>query len=663
MAVLVVIGYHLGLTWLPGGFLGVDLFFVLSGYLITGLLLTEVARSGGLDLGRFYARRIRRLFPAMAVLLLVFAIVALRSDPLDRATMRADGLSALLDVANWHFIASGASYFAQFTMPSALRHTWSLAIEEQFYLLWPLMVLAITALARGRSRVVGGVVAGLATASFTASIVLYHPGTDPSRVYFGTDTRAFTLLVGALLAVVDRGSRWGPTGGRRGRAWAMASVPAIGGMVGMFLMAGDRDVWVYRGGLLAFALLAAVVIGAAHGGIVGRVLSTEPLRWIGTISYGLYLWHWPLDVWLTPQLVHASGWRLDVIRVLATFGVAVASYYLVERTVRQGRFPRRAALEAFGWTIGLLVAVIAVGTLGARPLPDYLQASRRDPNGPILVRTAARPAAKFAPATTRATSAADSTTTTVLSRPPTRVLLLGDSVAASVQGALGDELLGRGVSFADGTVVGCGVVLGDPADPSSRQVITSVRACSGTIAKVQQAALGQVHPDLVLLFSTWEREDRIVDGQYFAAGTPAWASHMLTLYDDTISRVTAAGARVGLVLPPDPVAGVHGQARVVDRVRRTTALRDVLAKVAQRHAGSVTPVDLASIVCPGQPPCPPIVGGLELRHEDGIHFDSPASQGWVARRIASLLTQLDLDHLPATTTPGGPPASSHPPPN
>ncbi|MCU1353401.1 MAG: acyltransferase 3 [Acidimicrobiales bacterium] len=660
---LVVIGYHLGWGWIGGGFLGVDLFFVLSGYLITGLLLGEVARSGGVDLGRFYARRLRRLFPAMAVLLLVFAAVALRSDPLDRTTMRADGLSALLDVANWHFIASGASYFAQFSAPSALRHTWSLAIEEQFYLVWPPLVLALATVVRRRRHQLA-VVGALAAGSFALSLLLYRPGDDPSRVYFGTDTRAFTLLVGALLAIVDRHARFGPTSGRRIRAWTVFGLPAAALMVAMFLLAGDRDAWIYRGGLLAFAGAAAVVIGAAHGGPIGAALSVRPLRWVGTVSYGLYLWHWPLDVWLTPRATHVDGWPLDLVRIAATFAIATASYYLLERVVRQGRFPRRAPLEVLGWSFALLVAAVTVSTLGAQPVPDYLRATNRTGRNPVVIRAAGSTTPTTAPQATapRATTPGVPTTTPPPTRPARRVLLFGDSVAASVQTALGDDLTAHGVTFADGTVVGCGVVLGDPADPHTHQVTPAVRACSGVIGRIQDDAVRQVQPDLILLFSTWEREDRIVDGQYFAAGTLAWSSRMIRLFDETIGRLTASGAKVALVLPPDPVEGRTGKSEVADRASRTSELRGLLERVALRHRDVATVIDLASAVCP-RTPCPTVVDGIELRGGDGIHFDNLPAQRWAARRLVELVTKLDLDHLGNGAAGGAGPATHHPPPS
>ena len=202
VAVLAVIAYHLDFGWAQGGYLGVDLFFVLSGYLITSLLVGEWVVSGGIGFRSFWARRARRLLPAVVLLLLVLALYAGLGGPgLDRSALRPDALATLFYSANWHQVFAHQSYFAQFASASPLRHTWSLAIEEQFYLIWPLILLGLLVAARGR-RVVLLVATGLLAAGSAALMaVLYHPGIDPSRVYYVTDTRAFELVVGAALAI------------------------------------------------------------------------------------------------------------------------------------------------------------------------------------------------------------------------------------------------------------------------------------------------------------------------------------------------------------------------------------------------------------------------------------------------------------------------------
>ena len=311
LAVAGVICYHGGLAWAGGGFLGVDAFFVLSGYLITTLLLREWYSSstgternpvGRIDLKAFWGRRARRLLPAMLLVLgavAVYAVIIAAPDEL--RTIRADGISSLFYVANWRFIFSGQSYFAQFGAPSPLKHFWSLAIEEQFYLLWPLLVFGILRWRRGSLRALATFAAALAAGSAVLMYVLYQPGQDPSRVYYGTDTRASSLLVGALLAMLMLKR---PVVERRPARLALHT----GGIVAALVLgywwsiATEHSDWLYRGGFVVAALLVALVVASItqpEPGPLGRLLSLAPLRFVGRISYGLYLWHWPVFIALS----------------------------------------------------------------------------------------------------------------------------------------------------------------------------------------------------------------------------------------------------------------------------------------------------------------------------------------------------------------------------
>ncbi|HLZ37365.1 MAG TPA: acyltransferase, partial [Mycobacteriales bacterium] len=194
LAVLAVLFFHAGMPWAHGGFLGVDTFFVLSGYLITVLLLREWRETGGVSLRRFWARRARRLLPALLLVLAALAAYAATLPTEVRPRLRGDALATLGYVANWRFIFSGQSYFDQFSQPSPLRHMWSLAIEEQFYLVWPLVVFACLRLGRGRRRILVGVAAAGVVVSTLVMAALYD-STDPSRAYYGTDSRMHTILI------------------------------------------------------------------------------------------------------------------------------------------------------------------------------------------------------------------------------------------------------------------------------------------------------------------------------------------------------------------------------------------------------------------------------------------------------------------------------------
>jgi peptidoglycan/LPS O-acetylase OafA/YrhL len=373
-AILGVIAYHLGFGWASGGYLGVDLFFVLSGFLITSLLVEEHQGDGRIALGGFWGRRARRLLPALFLVLVAVSLYALLNDQLatnagdasiDLSGLRGDGLATLFYVANWHAIFAHQSYFAQFASPSPLQHTWSLAIEEQFYLVWPLVVAAVFRFSRGNWRRTG---LALAVAGSLASAVamglLYHGG-DPSRVYYGSDTRAFDILIGAALAMlcVDRQQ----TEGRVGRVLhALGPVAAVALAVFWWqagTSTGEPKGWMFEGGFFVCAVLAAVVLADVRRlrpGPLARVLSLSPLTWIGQISYGLYLWHWPVIVYMTSARTGVSGHALQGAQVATTFAVSTASYYLVELPVRQRRLSR-LAMRAFApaatlVTVGALVA-------------------------------------------------------------------------------------------------------------------------------------------------------------------------------------------------------------------------------------------------------------------------------------------------------------------
>ncbi len=344
LAVAGVFLYHANVSWMPGGFLGVDLFFVLSGYLITSLLLREWSKHGSLKLANFWGRRARRLFPAVLVVVLFTLLMTLTIARDDLSRTRGDAISALVYLTNWHEIIASHSYFNQFGRPSLLQHLWSLAIEEQFYLLWPLIL--IVGLTRLRRRGMIGLTALLATGSCLLMWLLYNPSGDPSRVYYGTDTRAFTLLIGALLAFV-----WSAEDpplrrlrGHRAIADGIGLV-ALLGVLAMFWRVHDFDPWMYRGGFLLMAIIGAVLVAAASypGTILSRALGCRPLVWIGALSYGIYLWHWPIMQLTRPGVdVPLHGAPLILLQAAATVAAAAVSFHYIEMPVRSGRTQKRA---------------------------------------------------------------------------------------------------------------------------------------------------------------------------------------------------------------------------------------------------------------------------------------------------------------------------------
>jgi peptidoglycan/LPS O-acetylase OafA/YrhL len=380
LAVTAVLLYHAQLGWAGGGFVGVDVFFVLSGFLITALLLHERRTTGAVRLGRFWAARARRLLPAAVVVIVVALFVSATWHPEDLRLLRGDALASLLYVNNWHQVVAHRSYFAAAGRPSLLQHYWSLAVEEQFYLLWPPLV-ALGMRGWRRRRVAGVALAG-AGASFLLMVVLFDPRHDPSRVYYGTDTRAMPILLGAALACA-----WPALGRVRpvGRdARALIDVTGLAGLAVLgyvVLRWHDYDTFVYRGGLLLVAVAAAALVAAAAhpASRVSSLLSGRPLVWLGRRSYGVYLWHWPVMALSRPDIdVHLSAWLLVPAQVAVTLALAEASYRWVEMPIRTRVAQRRvrallASLElgrralSIGTAAGL--AVLLVATLTAWPVP------------------------------------------------------------------------------------------------------------------------------------------------------------------------------------------------------------------------------------------------------------------------------------------------------
>ena len=390
IAVLAVIAFHEQFSWAPGGMLGVAVFFTLSGYLITDLLLHRWLLTGHLKLAKFWLARARRLLPALFVML---AIVTAWVTLLDRArldSLRGTVAAAATYWSNWYAIIQGQSYFTRFAPPQPLDHLWSLAVEEQFYLIWPWLLLLGVICLRHRSvaaiRWLALPTLLLAAVSAVAMYVLYHPAVDATRVYEGTDTRAAGLLIGAALAMV-----WPSivaSRAKRGWAWAL-DVPSFAGLAVIALMVwrvGQYSPFLYRGGIvvLSFATAAAVAACACPRSVTGAALGWRPLRWIGVRSYGIYLWHYPVIVLTSPasgpeNLARATG------QIAATISIAALSWKFVEEPIRHGaisrawrqlrtrhpgslRVPRlTAAVGAIGTAGVLVVACAGLGGLVAVP--------------------------------------------------------------------------------------------------------------------------------------------------------------------------------------------------------------------------------------------------------------------------------------------------------
>lgn len=420
LAVVAVVLYHLNLTWAQGGLLGVTIFFVLSGYLITRLLLNEIAKTGRIDLKSFWIRRIRRLFPAVVTVVVVTCALCTVFNHVMLTKMRPDILPSLLFFNNWWQIMQDVSYFNALGDPSPLTHFWSLAIEEQFYLIWPPLLLAMVSVHMSKPNT-RRVVLGLAAVSAVAMMVLYNPATDPSRVYYGTDTRVFSLLLGAWMAFIpdrdlaparlvrhlglDRLAGAAKHGKSKSdtaeaattkpselaRFWSSpASIDLMGvvglvGLAAMVALTNGYTAFQYRGGTLLCSILTLMVIAACvqPQGMVARALAAEPLVWIGKRSYSIYLWHYPLLLLMNPVAnINDTPWWHYILQVLLVVAVAECSYRFIETPFRKGAFGRTVSelrdgtTTPAGWvrahvpTCAVCAVVIVVALGGLVFVPD-----------------------------------------------------------------------------------------------------------------------------------------------------------------------------------------------------------------------------------------------------------------------------------------------------
>ena len=420
LAVVAVVLYHLNLTWAQGGLLGVTIFFVLSGYLITRLLLNEIAKTGRIDLKSFWIRRIRRLFPAVVTVVVVTCALCTVFNHVMLTKMRPDILPSLLFFNNWWQIMQDVSYFNALGDPSPLTHFWSLAIEEQFYLIWPPLLLAMVSVHMSKPNT-RRVVLGLAAVSALAMMVLYNPATDPSRVYYGTDTRVFSLLLGAWMAFIpdrdlaparlvrhlglDRLAGAGKHDKSKSdtaeaattkpselaRFWSSpASIDLMGvvglvGLAAMVALTNGYTAFQYRGGTLLCSILTLMVIAACvqPQGMVARALAAEPLVWIGKRSYSIYLWHYPLLLLMNPVAnINDTPWWHYILQVLLVVAVAECSYRFIETPFRKGAFGRTVSelrdgtTTPAGWvrahvpTCAVCAVVLVVALGGLVFVPD-----------------------------------------------------------------------------------------------------------------------------------------------------------------------------------------------------------------------------------------------------------------------------------------------------
>jgi peptidoglycan/LPS O-acetylase OafA/YrhL len=606
VAVAAVLLFH-GATFLPGGFLGVDAFFVLSGFLITSLLLAERDRHGRIRLTAFWGRRARRLLPALLVVLLVTVVGAHYLMPAENPLrLRWDAISALSYVANWRMIYQGGGYFDQTAPASALQHTWSLGIEEQFYLLWPLLLLVIP-----RRFLALACCAG-ALLSAGVMNLLYNPF-DFDRAYFGTDTRAQALLIGCALAA------------RPLSRWVAAAAAALGAPLFLFALvrADGSDAWLYRGGFLLVALAVAGVIAYAvtsPRGLIARFLALPALVWVGQISYGLYLWHWPLYQFITAERTNTSGFNLLALRLSATIVAAAGSYLLIEQPIRRRLvLPRRVLPAATATAMAGVAAVVVVLT----PPP-------RLPSSPM----------GFAAPTAGATAAPAQTSP--MRRPGRkpgnlpRVTFFGDSVSWSL-GTYWPRTPNLEISVA--AVQGCGIAL-LPEIMQLGTPHTNIAGCERWPGR-WQAAVNKYDPDVAaILLDRWELMDRKLNGRWTHVGEQDYNAYLAKQLRLGIEKAGARGARVVLLTAPYTHRSERPDGRLYseDQPSRVDAWNALLRKVAVDMPTPPAIIDLNKRACPDGK-FTWSVKGLQIR-SDGLHFTGAGVQRYIAPWLAPQFSEL-----------------------
>ena len=401
-AVVAVILYHMGL--ISGGLVGVTTFFVISGYLINGLLLAEFEREGAISLKAFWLRRARRLLPAILLAVAGTAALCTLFDHVLLDKMRPDIVPSLLFYNNWWQIFHDISYFEAAGSPSPLTHFWSLSIEEQFYVVWPLILLGMLKAGTGKQGI-ARVALVLAVVSALAMALLYDPQGDPSRVYYGTDTRAMSLLVGIWLSIawpcVLFGKARRTSQASTMMAFNIVGVAAFAGLVAIAVLTNGYDGFSYYGGITLASVLSAVVIAVlvVPGTWLERLFKAAPLVWIGKISYGMYLWHFPILLLTTdPNSTTATPWWVHVGQFALVVAVSALSYYFVEDPIRTGKVrawwdewrapkragapaakahgsaPRARALQArYAIPAACFAGLLAIGAIGVVAVPptDY----------------------------------------------------------------------------------------------------------------------------------------------------------------------------------------------------------------------------------------------------------------------------------------------------
>lgn len=633
LAVAAVVLYHFVPDLVPAGFIGVDVFLVLSGFLITSLALEEVGRTSSLSVTGFFSRRARRLLPAAIATILVVVIVARLLDHGSVASgLRGQAVASLTYVANWWSIAQNNSYQAAFGAESPLNHFWSLAVEEQFYLVFPIALIGTIALLKRRMglhrlahlALIAATIGALGSCALMW--ILRDPGSDPSRVYFGTDTRSQALFVGIAIACVAR--LWPMSEVRRRSQTTLTTAALLGlaALVAIATTASFRTDWLYTGGFLLIAAATGVIVLTLNGrdSFVTKALSLRWLRTLGLVSYGLYLWHWPVKVFVTGQRLHLSDdqtgrIQLFLIRLALTAVATALSWYLIEQPFRRKNVSGAAEETSTSRTQSSLF--LGLGALGATAIVLGLVWITAKPPPPSPTNFAS----DVAP-----TMGAENGTLS-----PVSLLWFGDSVAWTMGGGI--------VSFPWPTgydspfdsaeiVIWNKAIFQCPMMQYPTKSFDIVRPTGGPCVSWEadwRAAAEQFSADAIVWSSALrDTYDILLDGKWITFGSPEW----IDVYEAQLEKAVSIAAEnaVPLILlsqaDPEPFPEEKFEDSLVAKnITRFSRLREIQRSFAANHPDSTLLIDVSEVLCPNGK-CQTTTPSGETIRTDGLHFSLAGSK-------------------------------------
>ena len=647
IAILLAIVYHAGLAGFHGGYVGIEVFFVISGFVITGLLLREREATGSTSIRNFYGRRARRIIPAATLVVIVTVIASYHwLGPSIGHQTAVDGQWAALFLANFHFAAIHTNYLIAQAPPSPLLNYWSLGVEEQFYIVYPTLFLLIGWWARRgsfKARLTVVLIAVI-VASYTYSIVL--TSADAQSAYFSLFTRSWELALGGLIALHGSVFRRIPQAWAAVASWAGLAVILVASLT----LTGSSE---YPGALVAIPTLAAGILIAAGAADpkwgVELLLRRRPIQFLAAISFPLYLWHWPiLEIAAQSRGVTTLPAWDNVLLLLAAGVLATLTYYFFENPIRHSRFLGRRRWASLLMGLCLIAATLAVTTYEqSRPTIDLGTLANVPAGGTChLPSPSVVSHLRSAYASGHAQGARESKVQLQ------SVVMVGDSTSCTLLPGL--EAVGPsfGMRFENGTVIGCGVVSGEiaPNYADGINFSTYTSKCQSEANNAETLAIERYRPRLIVWGSTDEIDSIVADtpagNSVLDAGSPAWKAVMLQRMNNRVEQFIATGARVILLLEPPAVhLGSQTQPNAVDIAYER--MNVLLKEVAARHPHDVAVVNLQALLCSSGPPCPFVVHGFgSLSHPrqairpDGVHY-LPAGSLWVARWLVPQIAAAD----------------------